>query len=123
MNEKINELYKKVNVLMQASGNFDVGQFEQVKQELEQLLGKELDDADEKKMEHGLAENAQKAILKALDGQPSLEMISIVDQIVSQAGGEYKAIKSKYMHDAVDLFIEYLNDIKISEKQEDASGK
>jgi len=117
MNKKISELYKKVNELMKANGNFDIKQFETVKADLEHLIGKELDTVAEEKMEKDFAASIQKALLKALDGNPSLDMISIVEQTVAQAGAEYRPIKSKYMNDAVDFFIDYLDFENTPEKE------
>lgn len=108
MNEKKIDEMKKVLELMKANQNFDITVFESVVKDLEDIIGKELDRADEQKMEAELAGNIQKALLKALDGNPSLDMISIVEQIVSQSGNEYRAIKTKYMNDAVSFFIDYL---------------
>lgn len=108
MNEKKIDEMNKVLELMKANQNFDVSVFEAVVKDLENIIGKEIDRADEVKMENDLATNIQKALLKALDGNPSLDMISIVEQIVTQSGNEYRAIKTKYMNDAVSFFIDYL---------------
>jgi len=118
MNEKKVDEMKKVLDLMKANQNFDVPVFEAVVKDLEDIIGKELNRADEQKMENELAKNIQKALLKALDGNPSLDMISIVEQIVSQSGNEYRAIKTKYMNDAVSFFIDYLGfDDSLDKKQ------
>lgn len=108
MNGKKIEEMQKVLELIKANQNFDIAVFEAVVKDLESIIGKELDRADETKMENELAENIQKTLLKALDGNPSLDMISIVEQIVSQSGNEYRAIKTRYMNDAVSFFIDYL---------------
>ena len=122
MNNEINELYKKVNELMKASNNFDVKQYEETLHELESIIGKEIDRKDEEKMETELAENAQRMLLNTLDGDATLDMISIAEQIVTQAGGEYRALKTKYMNDGVTFFIDYLgigDTTKPKEKNDD----
>lgn len=108
MKEKINELYKKVNELMKANNNFDVKQYEEILHELESIIGNEVDRADEEKMERELSQNVQKTILKALDGDATLGMVSIIEQIVSQAGGDYRVLKTKYMNEGIGFFIDYL---------------
>ena len=108
MNKKINELYKKVNELMQASNSFDVNRYEEILHELEQIIGKDVDRHDEEKMERELAENVQRLLLNTLEGEATLDMVGIVEQIVTQAGGDYRALKMKYMNDGVTFFINYL---------------
>ena len=108
MSKKVNELYKKVNELMQASNSFDVKQYEEILHELEGLIGKDVDRKDEEKMETDLAVNIKEMILNTLEGEANLDMISIVEQIVTQAGGDYRALKTKYMNDGVTFFINYL---------------
>jgi len=115
MNEEKIEEMNKILELIKANQNFDVAVFEAVVKDLETIIGKEIDRADETKMETELAATIQKTLLKALDGNPSLDMISIVEQIVTQAGGEYRAIKTKYMNDAVSFFIDYLGIEKTDE--------
>ena len=105
--------------LMKANQNFDVLQFEEVLSEMEHIIGKELDRSDEQRMEQDFADNVKKAILKTLDGKPNLEMIGIVEQIISQAGVEYRGFKTKYMNDAVGFFIEYLETGKKIKPKED----
>ena len=112
MKQKNIEEMKNILELMKANNNFDIKLFEEVVQDLEHTIGKELDRADEEKMESELAENVQRTILKTLEGKPSLDMISIVEQIVTQAGGEYRALKTKYMNDAISFFIDYLGEKK-----------
>ena len=122
MKEKKVKEISDVLELMKANQNFDVKQFEEILSELEHIVGNELDRSDEQKMEKLFAENVQKAILNALDGKPSLDMISIAEQIIAQAGGEYKALKTKYMNDAIDFFLNYLSkpgDAKTVEKEID----
>ena len=122
MSKKVNELYKKVNELMQASNSFDVKQYEEILHELEGLIGKEVDRHDEEKMEVDLAVNIKETVLNTLEGEATLDMISIVEQIVTQAGGDYRALKTKYMNDGVSFFIDYLgidNTIKPKEENED----
>ena len=119
MDEKTVDEMKNVLELMKANNSFDVARFEGVVQELESIIGQELDRADEEQMEADLAKNVKKALLKALDGNASLDMISIVEQIVSQAGGEYRALKTKYMNDVVSFFIDYFGMTK-PEEIEDA---
>ena len=132
MNKKVNELYKKVNELMKASNNFDVKQYEEILHELENIIGKEVDQHDEEKMERVLATNVVQMILNTLDGEPSLDMVSIVEQIVTQAGGEYRTLKTKYMNDGVNFFIDYLGNKKeiyaemqdaLDNTEEDSGGK
>ena len=108
MKEKKLDEMKNVLELMKANNNFDVARFEEVVQDLETIIGEELDRADEQKMETELADNVKKALLKTLEGNADLNMISIIEQIVTQAGGEYRALKTKYMNDAVTFFIDYL---------------
>lgn len=116
MNKKINDLYKKVNDLMKASNTFDVKQYESVLDELQNIIGKELDRDDEETMEGKLSKNIIEAILKAVEGEPSLDKVSIVEQIVSQAGVDYRTFKSKYMNDGIQFFIDYLENQKIVEQ-------
>ena len=123
MNKKINELYTKVNELMQASNSFDVKQYEEIFHELESFIGKDIDRKDEEKMEQELAKNVKETILKALDGETSLDKISIVEQIVAQAGSDYKALKTKYMNDAVSFFIDYLGSEKTEKTVEEEIDK
>jgi len=108
MNEEGIQKMQKVLELMKANQNFDVAVFEAVVKDLEGVIGKELNRSDEEKMEKELAVNIKKALLKALDGEASLDMVGIVEQIVTQSGAEYRAIKLKYMNDAVTFFIDYL---------------
>lgn len=108
MNNEINEMYNKINELMKASNNFDIQQYEQTFHELEMLLGKEIDRSDETKTENTLATNIQETILRTLEGKATLDMISIVEQIITQAGGEYKALKTKYMNDGIGFFIDHM---------------
>ena len=122
MNKKLNELYKKVNELMKASNNFDVKQYEEILHELESIIGKDVDRKDEEKMETELAENVQRTLLNILDGAATLDMVGIAEQIVTQAGGDYRALKTKYMNDGVTFFIDYLESEdteKTKEKNDD----
>lgn len=110
MKQKINEIYKDINDLMKAANSFDVQQYEEILNGLEQLIGKDLDRDKENKIEHDMAKNIQQTILNTLKGEPSLDMIGIVEQIVLQAGNEYRAFKTKYMQDAIQFFIQYLDE-------------
>jgi len=110
MRQKINEIYKDINDLMKAANSFDVQQYEEILNGLEQLIGKDLDRDKENKIEHDMAKNIQQTILNTLKGEPSLDMIGIVEQIVLQAGNEYRAFKTKYMQDAIQFFIQYLDE-------------
>jgi len=98
---------KYVLELMKDCNSFDVAKFEEVVRDLEGIIGNEIDRADEVKMEIELAKNVKKALLKTLEGEPSLDMIGIIEQIVSQAGGEYRTLKTKYMNDAIGVFLDY----------------
>ena len=122
MNEKIVDEMDNVLSLLKANQSFDIAHFEAVVKNLEEIIGKELDRSDEEKMEKELASNVQKALLKALEGKPSLEMISIAEQILAQSGNDYRAFKTKYMNDAVSFFIDYLAEQKKT-IDEDEPGK
>ena len=111
MNEKnFVEIIKDISDLMKAANTFDVKQYEEILTNLEQLIGKELDRDEENKIEHDLAENIQGTILNTLKGEPNLDKISLVEQIVLQAGNEYRSFKTKYMQDAVQFFIQYIDE-------------
>ena len=123
MSEEIYELYKKINDLMKASNSFDVKLFEEILGDVEQELNNELDRTDEEKMEDILAENTKTAILKALDGKTDLDKISIVEQIITQAGGEYRALKTKYMNDAITFLIDNIKKNITTDKEDDDREK
>ena len=110
MKQKINEIYKDINDLMKAANSFDVQQYEEILNGLEQLIGKDLDRDKENKIEHDMAKNIQQTILNTLKGEPNLDKISLVEQIVLQAGNEYRSFKTKYMQDAVQFFIQYIDE-------------
>jgi len=110
--ENVKEEMKLILELMKANHSFDVGYFEDVLSRLEKTVGNELDRSDEQKIEQEFAENVQKAILKAVDGKPNLDMIGIIEQIISQAVGEYRGLKTKYMTDAASFFLNYLDSDK-----------
>ena len=111
---------KNISDLMKAVSNFDVKQYEEILSELEQLIGKDLNRDEENKIELDLAKNIQGVILETLKGEASLDMIGIVEQIVLQAGNEYRAFKTKYMQDAIQFFIQYIDtDVSIEDEIDD----
>lgn len=105
MNKKVDELYTKINELMEARDNFDVNRYDKIFHEIESIIGKEVNRKDERKMEKELAENMQKMLLSTLDGKASLDMVSTAEQIIMQTGNDYRTLKTKYMHDGIAFFI------------------
>lgn len=120
MNKK-DELIKIISKMLKNCNEFNVVGFEENIHEAEELLGREVSRKDEESMETELASNVKGTILKALDGEATLDKISIVEQIVTQAGSEYRTFKSGFMNEGINFFIDYLgieDTIKTKEPKE-----